>query len=117
VRESVTDAEVRDAIAKAREAVLSNRQSGGAWGELGLVFRAHGLGPESNLCFTEAAHLDPNNPTWPYLYGLLNLHLAPDDALPHLEAAVRLASTPSERSAARLRLAEAELDQGRTDDA
>ncbi|MDB5306699.1 MAG: hypothetical protein JWO38_901 [Gemmataceae bacterium] len=114
----VADPAVRTALIEAREGVVKAPRSGEAWGEYGLVCRAHGLNPESNACFAEAARLDPQNPRWPYLIGLLNLRAAPADAVPHLRAAYGLAVAPPEyRSAARLRLAEALQERGHTDEA
>ena len=114
---AVTDADVRAALTRAREQVAAEPGSGQAWGELGLTFRAHNLNAESNVCFAAAARLDPRNPRWPYLYGVINLLVAPDDALPHLRAARDLAVEPEHQSLTRLRLAEALLDRGDLDGA
>jgi tetratricopeptide (TPR) repeat protein len=113
----VVDPAVRSALTEAREAVLAQPQSGQAWGNLGLTFRAHNLNPESNACFAVAARLDPKNPRWPYLIGVSNLLLAPDDAVPHLRTAYELAVEPEHRSLTRLRLAEALLDRNDLDGA
>ena len=75
--------------------MLKNPNSGTAWGELGMTFRVHGFYPQSNACFARAAHLDPENPRWPYLIGLINLLFTPDDAVPHLRTAARLAKAIS----------------------
>ena len=56
----VADPSVSSAIAKARDDVLANPQSSSAWGELGLVFRAHDFIEESQVCFSEAARLEPS---------------------------------------------------------
>lgn len=114
---SVVDREVQEALSKAREAVLANPGSGQAWGELGLVFRAHELVNQSNICFTEAAARDAENPRWPYLLGLDGLASASPDAMNLLRQAYRLARQPEYQSAARLRLAEAYLDRGENDEA
>jgi tetratricopeptide (TPR) repeat protein len=111
------DPQVVSALGAAREAVLQDATSGRAWGELGMLFRVHGFYPQSNACFAEAARLDPENPRWPYLIGLINLLFTPDDAVPHLRAAYRLAKTPEHRSAVRLRLAEALTDRGAAEEA
>ena len=117
IPEDANDLSVTAALAKARGEVLANPQSGPAWGELGLVFRAHEFEAESNFCFAEAARLDPTKPQWPYLIGLGLLAQQPSEALPHFEGAYRIAVVADEKSAARMRLAELYLDRGRTDDA
>ncbi len=114
---SVADADVRVALTRARDKVMAGRASGQAWGDLGLTFRAHALNAESNACFQQAAALDPANPRWPYLIGVMNLLIAPDDAVPQLRAAHHLAVEPEHRSLTRLRLAEALLERGDVDEA
>lgn len=117
VPERVTDPNVRAVVTEARDGVLKDRRSAAAWGEYGLVCRANGLNDESNVCFAQAARLDPADARWPYLIAALNIRFAPDDVLPHLREAYRLAGTPKHRSAARLRLAELYQEQGNLDDA
>jgi tetratricopeptide (TPR) repeat protein len=117
IPERVTDPNVRAAVAEAREGVRKDPRSAAAWGEYGLVCRANGLNDESNVCFVQAARLDPADARWPYLIGFLNLYFAPDEAVPHLREAYRLAGAPKFRSAARLRLAERLLEQGNLDEA
>jgi len=117
IPESVVDADVRAALTAAEAKVLAEPRSGAAWGELGMLHRAHGLNTQSNDCFAEAAKLDARNPRWPYLIGLINLLIAPAEAVPHLRMAYGLASDPEYKSAARLRLAEALLERGELDEA
>lgn len=117
IPDSVVDPEVRAALTQAREKVLSEPLSGQSWGELGLSFRAHNLNVESNGCFAVATQLDPRNPRWPYLIGVINLLITPDDAIPHLQKAYDLAEEPTHRSLIRLRLAEALVDKGDLDTA
>src|SRR5579864_8980321 len=69
---SVHDKEIVAALERARNSVISNPNSGLAWGELGLVFLAHRFHRESDICFVEASRFDPTNPRWPYLIGLHN---------------------------------------------
>jgi tetratricopeptide (TPR) repeat protein len=114
---SVVDPAVRAALTEARDKVLAEPQSGRAWGEYGWTFRAHDLSRESNACFAVAAQLDPQNPRWPYLIGVGNLLIAPDDVLPHLRTAHALASEPEHKALTRLRLAEALLERNDLDGA
>ena len=106
----IEDPVVRDTLTAARQAVVANPRSGEAWGELGMIFRAHALNGQSNDCFREAAHLDPTNPRWPYLIGTLQAILAPDQAEPDLRKAYQLASGATIKSTARVRLAELLID-------
>jgi len=112
---SVLDAEVRDALEAARGRAIADPNSGAAWGELGLLFRAHNLNAESNACFGIAAKFDPRNPRWPYLVGVANLLIDPENAIPHLRAALDLATDPGHQSAIRTRLAEALAARNETD--
>src|SRR5262245_44399072 len=64
------DKAVVAAVEKARQAVLAVRTSAAAWGELGVVFAAHGYEPEADDCFREAERLDPADPRWPYYRAL-----------------------------------------------
>ena len=114
---SVVDADVRAALNRSRAKVQAEPQSGQAWGELGLTYRAHNLNAESNACFATAAKLDPSNPRWPYLIGTIDLLIAPDEAVPHLRIARGLAVKSEHQSLTRLRLAEALLDRGDSDGA
>lgn len=41
-----------------------------AWGELGLIFAAHGLPAAAEVCFDNAATLAPDDFRWPHLRGL-----------------------------------------------
>ena len=114
---SVADPEVRAALTTAREKVLAEPGSARAWGELGLIYRAHNLNAESNACFARAAELDPRDPRWPYLIGVIDLMIAPDEAIPHLRRAYDRAAEPEHKSLIRLRMAEALLERNDTDGA
>src|ERR1700722_14367070 len=54
IRETITDVEVRATLDRARRRVIEEPRSDEAWGELGLIFRAHRIHPESLACFEEA---------------------------------------------------------------
>src|SRR5437660_10733689 len=79
VPDTIPDAIVREALTEAREAVLKNPKSADAWGELGLVFRAHLVLPEAKACFIQAARLEPTTARWPYHLGVIAVLLPPDD--------------------------------------
>ena len=50
-----------------RERVLEEPNSHGAWGELGVVFQAHGLDVQAAACYQEALELAPSSFRWHYL--------------------------------------------------
>jgi tetratricopeptide (TPR) repeat protein len=115
----VTEPEVRNALTKARDRVLVESRSSEAWGELGVLFRAHKILPQANVCFAEAAKLEPRNPRWPYLIGIDNLLLytVNAEAVPYFRTAYSIATDKAEKSVARLQLAEALLEQNELEEA
>jgi tetratricopeptide (TPR) repeat protein len=113
--EFITDPEVVQAITRAREKVAEKPGDGRTWGSLGMVFLAHALPNEADVCFAEAARLDPGSPKWPYGRGVL---LFDRDPVPFLQRAADLADAlPDYRAPVRLRLAEALLERQRLDEA
>jgi tetratricopeptide (TPR) repeat protein len=105
-------------VNKAREAVLLAPRSADTWGTYGKVLRANGFNAESNICFAAAERLDPTDPRWPYLLGLGRLVLGPPDAaVADLRRALARVGDGEARTAVRLRLAEALLEQGQTGEA
>jgi tetratricopeptide (TPR) repeat protein len=112
------DPAVREAIETARKEVKENPRSAEAWGQLGLVLRAHGYEDEADVCFGHAQRFDPDNPRWPYLKGVRLVFRDPEAALPFLRQAVDLCDRrdPTNTSP-RLLLAETLLKQGRTEEA
>src|SRR5579875_1022768 len=60
------DAEVRQALERARQHVLDQPHSAEAWGLLGMILLAHRFDPEADRCFTQACRLDPRRARWPY---------------------------------------------------
>jgi tetratricopeptide (TPR) repeat protein len=89
--------------------------SAAAWGRLGQLLRAHGYGPESNVCLAQAERLDPADPRWPYLQGTGLQSDDPEAAIAHLQRAVALCGSAPD--APRLVLAEVCLQQRRLDEA
>ena len=109
------DPAVAAAVEGARREVWWKPHSGATWGRLGKLLRAHGFKVESNVCFTRAEQLDPDNPRWPYYQGYSLRLDDPEAAIRHLQRAVALGGhTPD---APELCLAEVLLQQGRLDDA
>jgi tetratricopeptide (TPR) repeat protein len=112
------DPAVREAIETARNEVKENPRSAAAWGQLGLVLRAHGYEDEADVCFGHAERFDPDDPRWPYLKGVRLVFRDPGAALPFLRQAVDLCDRrdPTNPSP-RLLLAETLLKQGQTEEA
>jgi tetratricopeptide (TPR) repeat protein len=111
------DAEVREALDRARQAVLDRPRDARAWGHLAMTLEAHHYEPEADRCFAEADRLDPADVRWPYFRGLYALKYDPDSAPAFLRRAAALRSSPGYRTAVRLRLAEALLERGDLDEA
>lgn len=98
------DPAIAQTIRAAREEVVQSPRSAAAWGGFGEVLDAHVFKPEAVACYAQAERLDPNEPRWPYLQGMI---LFPDDAdagLAKLRRAAEL--TPEKPDTARYRLAE-----------
>jgi tetratricopeptide (TPR) repeat protein len=96
-------------VEEARAAVLRSPRSARAWGELGMVLRAHEFRAEADVAFAEAERLDPQNPRWPYLRALLVMARDPGAAVPLLR---RAAALDGDEPAPRLRYAEELLRGG-----
>lgn len=62
---------VREAIDKARAAVVAAPRSGAAWGQLGSVLLAHDFQGEAEVCFGQAERFDSREVAWPYLLGVI----------------------------------------------
>ena len=116
--QGIQEPDVRAAIEAARQAVLKEPRSAGAWGRLGMTLEAQLFEPEADRCFAEAARLDPTDPRWPYFRGLYALKYDPDHAVPLLRQALAAGrASPEDESALRLRLAEALLERRELDEA
>jgi tetratricopeptide (TPR) repeat protein len=113
----VSEAEVREAIERARQEVLAKPQSAAAWGNLGLVLAANAYLQEADVCFTEAARLEPDQGYWPYCRAMILQSSDPARSLALFRQAADGKLAPEYRSAVRLRLAEVLLALGKTDEA
>ncbi len=105
---------VREALLQGGAKVAAASADHEAWGELGLLFAAHGLPAAAEVCFANAAALAPDDFRWPHLRGLA---LIEDHRLE--EAATAFAEAYSRRPyyPALLRRARALQELGRFDDA
>ncbi len=102
-------------IEKAQAEIARDPASVRNWASLGAVLMTHKFHAEAVRCFAEAESLQPDQPRWPYLQGVILLTWAPEEALPKLERAAKLAGdTPP---APKLKLAEALLERGQLDKA
>jgi tetratricopeptide (TPR) repeat protein len=109
--------ELAHAVDEARAKILKHPRSAEAWGGLGKLLFANGMGEDSLVCFDEAARLDPAEPRWPYLHGLAQQAINLEGALPHFREAARRAHTGPAANIVRLRYAEALARKGETAEA
>lgn len=114
----ISDAEVLQAVKRARKDVLGNPESAAAWGQLGMTFLANDCAKEAERCFQEAARLDPSEPMWPYYRAMNVLERDLDQAITFLRQAEQATKDkPLYRSQVRLRLAETLLEKDELDEA
>ena len=86
-----------------------------AWGTLGAALMTHKFQQAAATCFKQAEKLQPNEPRWPYLHGVMLLTGDAEAAIPHLSRATELAG--DHPPAPKLRLADALLERGQLDEA
>jgi tetratricopeptide (TPR) repeat protein len=109
------DPAVAAVVETARTAVRHSPHSAAAWGRLGMILGAHDFAAQANLCFLRAEQLDPHDGRWPYYQGTELCLNDPDVAIVNLQHAADLLGGHSD--AARLRLGEILLRQGRLEEA
>jgi tetratricopeptide (TPR) repeat protein len=109
--------ELAKAVEEARTKVLRQPRSAEAWGGLGKLLFANGMGEDSLVCFGEAARLDPAEPRWPYLHGLAQQAINLEGAIPHFREAAHRAHTGAAANIVRLRYGEALARKGETAEA
>jgi tetratricopeptide (TPR) repeat protein len=100
---------VLQAVAAARASVIAQPESAAAWGELGMVYDAHGYGEEGLQCYAEAEKHAPEDFRWPYLAGLL---LRDKDARAAADALERAIEGGARFPAAWWNLGNVQLDLG-----
>lgn len=84
------EAPVIEKITKAREQVVQDVDSAGAWGRLGIVLDAHGLYDDALPCYQRAGQLDPTDHRWPYLTAVVLADDDPMQAISHFERAIEI---------------------------
>lgn len=114
VNTSGIDPEAAQAITDALAAVRSHPRALQAWSDLALTLFAHDFYAESVECFVQAARLDPNDMRWPYFEGLARWDADKAAAIAPLQRAAALAERDP---VPQVRVAEALLEEGRTDEA
>jgi tetratricopeptide (TPR) repeat protein len=90
--------------------VRKDPRSGAAWGRLGAALRSFEFRDEARLCLENAEKLEPSEPRWPHLLGLLLANHSPTDAAAAFRRAVGLCG--NEPPASRLRLARLLAESG-----
>lgn len=118
VPDHIEDSEVRAYLEEIRAETLAQRGSAEAWGKLGLAYMANLFDRDADVCFAEAARLDPGDVRWPYVRAIIATKRTPANAVPLLRQAVA-GQRPSEeyRTSASLLLGETLLEQGEFDEA
>lgn len=109
-----TDPVVAQLVTEALKALESNPGESGAWGQLGMVLRAHEYVEESNVCFRQAEKLGPEDPRWPYLLARGVRASNPPEAIDCLRRAI---PNSGKVQSPRLLLGELLLEQGLSSEA
>jgi tetratricopeptide (TPR) repeat protein len=105
------DEEVVEAVEAAQQEARHRPRSGDTWGKLGMVLAIHGYHEEGKRCFILAERIDPHNPRWPYLRGVLLMHGSPHEGIPLMRRALGLAETSEQLKAIHFRLALALVEE------
>lgn len=111
---ATSDRELALMLDSARREVEQHPRSARAWGDFGVVLRAHRFDPEAEVCFRNARRLDPADYRWPYFLAVSLATTEPDQSLLNLRLAADLAG---DQAHVQLRLAEALLDRNSLDEA
>lgn len=110
--------EVAEAVQKAIGEVRRHPYSGPAWGELSFLLIANGFYDPALLCLVEAEKLEPDQPSWPYLYGSVSLVLSkPREGLPKLREALARTRKLEDRKAVLYLLAQTLVEEGQLEEA
>jgi tetratricopeptide (TPR) repeat protein len=95
--------------------VEGNATSADGWGRLGEAYQAADFLRQAEICYSEAARLDPASGKWRYLLALLQINHAPDEGFENLARAVTL--LPRTNDFARLALGKSYAERGRATEA
>ncbi len=114
----IEDPEVQTALELARRQVRDRPESAAAWGHLGKTLLAHMFPHEADLCFAQAARLEPTNPMWIYARGMIAVREDPKRPVVMLREAVARGDPRSDlRADMAMQLAEVLLERGELDEA
>ncbi|HEX4610943.1 MAG TPA: tetratricopeptide repeat protein [Urbifossiella sp.] len=113
----VEDPVVAEAVARSRADITARPNDPDAWGRMGETLLANGMMDPARECLAEAGRLDPGNRRWPYLEGISLLLRDPVAALPLWRRAAECPGDDDRAIAARLRWAEALLEEDRATEA
>lgn len=109
------DPAVIAAINQAAAEATATPHSDQKWGQLGMVLAAHEFDQQAQVCYQQAAALNPNDAKWPYLNARTMLLTVPEQSVPLLLRSVELCgNTPT---APRLTLVETLLELYRLEEA
>ncbi len=84
---------VKDLLLEGYDRVKRNSASAAAWGELGLMLSVNSFDDDAIIVLTEAVELEPENPKWHAVLGIIHHKLSHDinGVLKHLKRARNLA--------------------------
>lgn len=104
------DASAARLIEQRFDDVRKTPRSGAAWGRLGAALRSFEFRDEARRCLENAEKLEPGEPRWPHLLGLLLASHSPTESVEAFRRAV--ARCGNEPPASRLRLARLLAESG-----
>lgn len=104
------DASAAKLIEQRCDDVRKDPRAGAAWGRLGAALRSFEFRDEARRCLENAEVLDPQEPRWPHLLGLLLANHSPTEAAAAFRRAMGLCG--NEPPASRLRLARLLAESG-----
>lgn len=96
------DPAVARLVESALREVRTAPRSGAAWGKLASVLMHYDFQKEARFSFEQAEGLSPQDPRWPYLYGLLLMPNQADAATEKLRRAVELCNDQFDTPRSRL---------------
>ena len=113
-----TDIPFVEAVEQAQAEVRRLPRSGKAWGKLGMVLGANGLGKEARECYLNAQRFDPTDPRWSYLLAIgLRQANRPDEAIVLFRRSLAVEQASHHRPTALFQLSLALIDDGKLDEA
>ena len=105
---------VAEKIQNFRTSVFEAPEAHDAWGDLGVIYHAHGFEEEAAVCYQKALELDPSDFRWHYLLVHALLHF---DRVAALEQTARALEVRTDYPALHVVRAKLLEEEGRVDEA